>query len=132
MVSRQKCKTNKMIHWGFQLHSILNMTSMSYLLYLFISIKHILRRTERQYVRSRECSRNTLPKYFKEPVLCFHRHYCDLCPVQRPINSIVNGQDFSSFYSILKKHRSVRQQQFQYKLKPCSLKWTKFCNFRIF
>ena len=40
-----------------------------------------------------------------------HRQYCNICPVQRPINSIASGQDFSSFCTILQEHRRLRQQE---------------------
>ena len=33
------------------------------------------------------------PNYFKEPMVFFYRHYCDICPVQRPINLIISGQE---------------------------------------
>ena len=52
------------------------------------------------------------PKYLKEHMIFFQRHYCNICPVQRPLIRSPVAKTVPYFCSILKKHWSLRQQDF--------------------
>ena len=61
-----------------------------------------------------------------------HRHFCNICPGQCPIISIVSGQDCSILLQQFEEASNFESTRISKQLLPCSLKWIKFCNFLFF
>ena len=62
------------------------------------------------------------PNIFKEPMLFLYRHYCDICPVQRPINLIISGQDCSILLQHFQEASKFETTRISIQLMHCSLK----------
>ena len=54
-----------------------------------------------------------------------HRHYCNICQVQRPINSNTSGQDCSIHLQHSEKASNFETTRFSIQLIPCLLKWIR-------
>ena len=71
-------------------------------------------------------------KYLKEQMIFSQRQYCNICPVQWPINSNRSGQDCSILLHHFGEASKCETTRISVQLTHCLLKWIKFCNFRIF
>ena len=87
----------------------------------------MLSKTESSSTRYIHCS-----KYLKGQMIFSHRHFCNMYPVPRPINSIASGKECSILLQHFEEALKFESRRISRQLMPCLLKWIKFCNFRIF
>ena len=79
--------------------------------------------------KKKKKKKNKKKKKKKKQMILSHRHYGNICPVQRPINSIASGQDCSILLQHFEEESKFASRRISRQLMSCSLKWIKFCNF---
>ena len=63
-------------------------------------------------------------KYIKEQMIFSHRHYCNICKVQRPINSYASSQDCSILLQHFGEASKFETTRLSIRLMPYSLNGT--------